>query len=197
LAAVTPSGIPDEIKAPITPLSFNLLVGEFEPAPVRKARTRRRQLAFTTVALCLSLFSIGAIRRSHHARAAGGDAGRQAELLLAAFSPDHHEETLAARAKVSQQASDAAKQTKVAPDAALLLESLLKKWPGTTKCAPQSVAVTPDGVSIGVLVEGDAAPFVKSLVPPAGMTLDEPRVTSLGPTTRINLHLRSTEDQAR
>jgi hypothetical protein len=84
---------------------------------------------------------------------------------------------------------DLTTRAKIAPDAAVGFEALLKAWPIDVPCKPQSVTVSTDGISLGLVVEGDAAPFLKAFTPPASYSLDEPRVTSAGPVTRLSLHL--------
>lgn len=156
---------------------FNLLTGAFEPTPLRKARLRRHSLAAATVFLCSLLAAVGLYRRALGWDSMAESARSAAAQLAAAHSPTGSPDELAAEAKRLRGSREAIARATQPPDAALVLAATLQAWPAQVPSKPQSIAVTPTGVTISVAVEGDAAPFLRSFTPPAGWSLDEPRLS--------------------
>lgn len=82
-------------------------------------------------------------------------------------------------------------------DAANDLVAVLGSWPVESRNArPQSLSVTPEGATLAVTIEGDAAAFLKIFTPPPLFTLEEPRLVSVGSLTRLNLRLRPEKNAA-
>lgn len=168
---------------------LNMLVGEFEPAPIRTARRNRHLLLATTSLLCIAAVSIGLVRRSGAAQSNAAESAKAASVLVLDFTQDRRDEGMGQQLQAMRTIVDVSKRVKTATDAAAGFEALLKSWPTQVACKPQSVTVSSDGISFGVVIEGDPAPFLKAFTPPTGFALDEPRVTSVGPVTRLTLHL--------
>jgi hypothetical protein len=191
-STLVPDSLPDGVSCDAEAGGFNLLVGEFEPPPIRRARRARHLHPACACLICLVLIGLGFARRAHHASAAAGQAAKAADVVLSHLTPDKRENSVMEQVGFVRAAADAASRARAPADAAAGLEALLKSWPASITCKPQSVSVSEGGVSFGVMVEGDPAPFLKAFIPPPGTALDEPRITSVGPVTRLNLHLHPT-----
>jgi hypothetical protein len=194
VCALVPSEIPEPLTAECGGVDhgrMNLLVGPFEPEPLRSARRSRHITAAAACIACALLVALGLLRRTHSAQVSAQAAAKAADALLAASTTDRREQSLAGRVKLMRSIVDAAHKAKPSNDAAASLEMFLKSWPTSIASKPQSMTVAPDGISLGVIVEGDAAPLLKALSPAPGFQLDEPRVASAGPATRVSLHLRA------
>lgn len=187
-----PLALPHGLDASIEPGMFNLLVGAFEPTGIRQTRYSRHLQLAATLTLCSLVLSIGLMRRSWHAESTSAQAVKASSTLLADFTSDRKDETLSQQAKVMQSIADTTKRAKLPIDAAAGLESLLRVWPATIPAKPISVSVGTDGISLGVVVEGDPAPFLQALKPPDGFIFDEPRINAAGTATRLAIHARYT-----
>ncbi len=187
-----PAALPPGFDSTVDLASLNLLVGEFEPIAIRVAKRSRHLLLAATLVLCCTAISFGLIRRSRHADAVAAQAARSANTLLADFTTDRKEEILAQHAKAMQTIAEVAGRARPPVDAAAGLESLLRVWPASIPAKPLSISVAADGLSFGVVVDGDPAPFLQALKAPDGFVLDEPRINTTGslsaPTTRLTLH---------
>jgi hypothetical protein len=62
------------------------------------------------------------------------------------------------------------------------------------RSANTTVAVSGSSASVSGSVEGDPAPFLKALRPPAGWTMDEPRLNRADAVTRLTMQLRPADD---
>lgn len=197
--ALVPESVPEALNipdGPATASTLNLLVGEFEPTPIRAARRSRHLFAAATCMLCVVLMGVGLIRRTHHSTLAARSAAAASDALLKEHTADRREQTLAAEVQLMRSIADSARRAKPPAEAALVFESFLSAWPTQPPSKTQSVTAGPDGVSVGVIVEGDPAPFLAALKPPATLALDEPRVNTVGGTTRLSLHLRPAKPTA-
>lgn len=190
---LTPESLPSFLEGKAEPGHFNLLVGEFEPRPLRVARTKRHAFAAATALLCGLLVGVGLSRRAEHWNALAESARAAAAQLAATASPTGKPDDLAAEARRLRGAHDALAKAAAPPDAALSLAAVLHAWPANLPSKPQSVSISPGVTTISVAVEGDAAAFLRSFEPPAGWTLDEPRLNSTDSVTRLSLQLRRTE----
>jgi hypothetical protein len=174
----------------IASTQFNLLIEAFEPAPLRLARLKRHATMAALVAICGVLAAIGLHRRESHlsydAKAAQAASLRLADSIVPGCLPQH----LATHANHLQIRHDALKKAAHPPDASLSLAALLHAWPATLPSKPQSISVTPTGISVSVSLDGDPAKFLEALSPPAGWSPDEPRLNSAGSVTRLSLQFR-------
>ncbi len=203
---LVPSSLPDEViyiasshgeaaRTPLDPGRLNLLVGAFEPIASRRARARRHARAAAAVLALSVLALVGLLRRaSHDERLAARARGESAAILARlGFDGDAGPATLRLLAELDQRRRlagvDVARRQD--PDAAAALARVLNCWPADTAASPRSLSVGPDGASLSVVVPppGDAAAFIASLRPVEGWRLDEPRLASVGPNTRVTLRL--------
>jgi hypothetical protein len=75
----------------------------------------------------------------------------------------------------------------------LRLAELLNAWPGQVASRPQSLSLAPGAVSISVVLDDDATPFLRVFTPPTGWSVDEPRINSADSKVRLHLQLRTPE----
>lgn len=190
--ALTPQAVPPFVEC--DPGLFNLLAGAFEPLPLRKARLRRHALAAATILLCGVLVAAGLYRRASRWDALATSARATSTQLAAAHSPTGKPDDLATEAARLRASREVIASTAQPPDAALVLAATLQAWPARVPSKPQSIAVGPTGVTISVSLEGDAAPFLRSFTPPAGWSLDEPRLNAADKLTRLTLHMRPAKE---
>ncbi len=189
LIELKPETVPPGVASNANCDRLNLLVGDFEPAAIRWARRSRHLHLAVTALVCVTAISIGLMRRATLANTAASQTDKAATALLTDFTSDRREQGMTQQLQGMKTIIELTTRAKIAPDAAVGFEALLKAWPAEVPCKPQSVTVSGDGISLGVVVEGDPAPFLKAFSPPATYSLDEPRVTSAGPVTRLSLHL--------
>ncbi|HMN39727.1 MAG TPA: hypothetical protein PKE29_02710 [Phycisphaerales bacterium] len=184
-----PAALPPGTGAGASVNDLNLLVGEFEPAPVRAVRRARHAHFALTLLFCAALLAAGLVRRGVCASAAGAAAARASDEILRS-APEHRDDALARNARAMQAIADAARRVRPPTDASPALAELLKSWPTSVPSKPQSISITPDGISLSVVLDGDAAPLLAAFKPPPGYVIDEPRLSSAGTVTRLSLHLR-------
>lgn len=189
--AELPPGLCDD---PGAAARLNLLVGAFEPLVARRARTRRDVLRLATALLLIALITAGFVRRAAHWDGVAADARDAAQRLVErhALASADPQAVGAELAKVQMAAMGAA-AARPAPDAALALCTLLKAWPASVPCKPQSIGVTESGVTVSILVEGDPSEFLRAFTPPPGWTMNEPRLNNTGTLTRVAIDLRPIE----
>jgi hypothetical protein len=189
--SLTPESLPPFLDGEgVAPDRFNLLVGSFEPRPIRVDRIKRHSLATGVVLLCGLLLAIGLHRRASHWRDLAGSAAVGAEQLATAAGPTGKPVDLTAEAARLRGTREALAKAAPPPDAALSLAAVLRAWPAVAPSKPQSISVNPTAVALSISIEGDPAAFLKALVPPAGWTLDEPRLNTADKVTRLSLQLR-------
>lgn len=216
----TSSGASNDESAPTTELGnsaastvarLNLLVGAHEPALFRRARARRTSLALVTFTLCAAIASLGLHERAARDRALAAEHSRSAHVLAASLGRGIAPADLPALVGRARQSADAAAKIAEPADAAAPLAALLTAWPTAQAANVQSINAAGEVIAIALTIEGDsaAADFLRAFAAPAGWTLEEPRLTALGPTitryprpnsdgelspipvlTRINLTLR-------
>lgn len=187
---LTPDRVPELVVESIEPSLLNLLVGTFEPAPIRKARQRRR-LAVAAVALVSAiLLGVGLERRSGVWHQEAKDLDAAAQQVIASISPSlgWNRDDLAM--ELVQKKEGLPVELKPPGDAALAVAGLIGRWPTQIPAKPQSISASGASASVSVLVFGDAATFIAALKPPDGWMLEEPRLVSVDKATRINLELR-------
>ena len=189
--SLTPDSLPDFAKfLGVSPAQFNLLVGPFEPRPIRTSRIKRHAFAAAIVLICGLLVATGLHRRASRWNDRT-EAARVAALRVAAtVSGADRPEDLAAEAARLRSTRDALATAAPPPDASLVLAAVLHGWPAKVPSKPQSISVGQAEVSLSVAVEGDAAAFLKAFSTPPGWTLDEPRLNTADKVTRLALQLR-------
>lgn len=193
-AALSPSALPRCVEASIDPAMLNLLVGEFEPAFLRRRRVRRHALAAALVALGVGLLTFGFLRRVEHWNAIAERAAEARSGLVArTVGEDAGPYALLAEVARLRQQRDATGRVESPGDAALALAAVLRGWPADVPSRPQTLSVSPAGATISVSLDGDPAPFLRSIRAPEGWSVGEPRLNSVSGVTRVTLQLTRTE----
>ncbi|MFN7021600.1 MAG: hypothetical protein ACK4WH_09770 [Phycisphaerales bacterium] len=175
----------------VAPAHFNLLIGSFEPRPIRMDRMERHAFAAGAVLLCGLLLAVGLHRRASHWRDLAGSANAAVRHLARTAGQTGRPVDLTAEAARLRGTREALAKAAPPPDAALSLAAVLRAWPASAPSRPQSISVSPTAVAVSVSIEGDPAAFLKAFAPPAGWTLDEPRLNTADKVTRLSFQLRS------
>lgn len=188
--SLRPTSAPAGVAADCSRL--NLLVGRYEPRPIRRARVRRHALASGTVLVCSLLASIGLARRSWHwSEAAAAD---KAAWTSAAMEVAPASDASIVLFDLQRRASrlDHSQEVRPPADAALVLMTLLEHWPAQVSSKPQSITIRGRDVSVTVIVQ-DAPAFLAALVPPQGWGMDQPMLNTSGDLTRLSLTFHAAE----
>lgn len=188
--SLTPESVPPFLEGRVAPERFNLLLGAFEPRPIRARRVKQHAFAAATVLLCGLLVAIGLHRRASRWESLADSARAAAAELAAAHAPTGRPEDLAAEANRLRATRESLAKAVAPPDGALALASVLHAWPASVPSKPQSISVSPAGISVSVSLEGDPAAFLRGFTPPPGWALDEPRLNTAANLTRLSLQLR-------
>jgi hypothetical protein len=189
--SLTPESLPPFLDGEgALPERFNLLVGAFEPRPIRVDRFKCHALAAGFVLICGVLLATGLHRRALHWRDLAGSADAAAEQLATAIGSTGRSVDLTAEAARLRGTREALAKAAPPPDAAPALAAVLRAWPANAPSKPQSISVNPTAVAISVSVEGDPAAFLKAFAPPAGWVMDEPRLNTADRMTRLSVQLR-------
>ncbi|MCC6678648.1 MAG: hypothetical protein IT436_16055 [Phycisphaerales bacterium] len=188
-----PDGLPPGVELVAGLRTLNLLVGDFEPAPVRRERCRRHLSWAGVLMLVVTLAVVGLARRASHWRSvtvAVVAAQRQlvAEVFGEGLPPEHAVLSLDAELDRLREINRSKPQQPA--DASTRLVSLLKAWPSGVPSQPQGVAVNESGITVSVAVDGDPAPFLSAFRAPEGWVLEEPRLNGAGTISRLTLQLR-------
>lgn len=193
LLSLTPERLPAVIAAPIECSCLNLLVGEFEPRPLRRARAIRHVLAAGVVLLAALIAVLGLVRRAGHWESVAEQARAASVQALLQISPGATLEKVLAELARLRPATEAAASLRPPPDAAPQLAALLNAWPAAIPSKPQSISVTPAALDVSVALDGNAAVFLRAFKPPPGWRLDEPRLNTAETITRVTLRMRPAE----
>jgi hypothetical protein len=189
--SLTPCSLPCFVESlGVTAERFNLLVGAFEPRPIRAHRIKQHAFAAATILLCGLLVGVGLHRRCSRWEERAESARVAAASIAEKVTTTGRADDIAAEAARLKGVRDALAKAAPQPDASLSLAAVLHAWPANVPSKPQSISVSSTGVSISVSVEGDAAAFLKAFTPPPGWTLDEPRLNTADKVTRLALQLR-------
>jgi hypothetical protein len=136
--------------------------------------------------LCSALVAVGVARRSAYWESRAENALQAGQEVVAQVGV-----TDVAKELARLKRSDTARAQVQRPrDAAAALASVLAAWPASVPARAQSIHVGAEGASLSVAIDGDAAPFLTALAPPAGWALDEPRLNAGGGVTRVSVRLR-------
>ncbi len=190
---LSPKDTPAFIEPKIDAAAFNLLVGDFEPAPLKKERGRRTaMLTAAAVALACSL-AVGLSRRAEAWNKASDQARAVTATVTNAYSPTAGPLLMQMDMDRLRKAPRGDAKPVMPPDAAAALASLLSLWPKELECQTDSVQVGPTTMSLSLTVAKDARPFLTAIKPPEGWTMDEPRLTSTGDGSRLHLVLHRKE----
>jgi hypothetical protein len=191
--SLTPHATP-EFAGSVRAHDLNLLVQEFEPGILRRARTRHHLAAMAACLAAAALVSVGLIRRAVHWELAMADARSAAVGVLKAVDLPSGDaldlEVARLRGSVLPEVLNPRGATTRTPDAAETLASVLSAWPRQLPSKPQSLIINSAGVAVAVNLEGDPGPFLHEFKAPAGWVADEPHLNAAGETKRVNLQLR-------
>lgn len=185
--SLTPEAIPPCLGVEIDPLQLNLLVGEFEPRPMRRTRLVRHIAAAGLVAAIVASIALGLARRTEHWRAVASKT-RQARIELASrLAPGVPLRELPYELTRLRTIAEAASRVVPPRDAAVTLAAVLTQWPNATTATPQSISIADSLVTMTVAVEQDPSAFLANLRAPEGWQLEDPRLNAAGGTTRLSL----------
>lgn len=192
--SLRPAAVPAFLQAGGSASQLNLLVGAFEPIASRRRRHRgvtRAAMLWTCFAV---LVGVGFIRREGGwSRDAAALRQERLEAVQAAL-PGLGESDLRAEVERLERLVQARDGSEQPTDISGTLAAFLRSWPTNVRGASappdvQSITINSTRLALSVLVEGDPSPFLDQLRAPEGWLLTEPRLTSLGPTTRLSLEL--------
>lgn len=180
-----PSALPDFVGRPVNDLSLNLLVGDFEPVTLRRARRTHAHALAATILVLSCLAAIGLLRRASYAEETVLAADRDAVRAAAAAMPDVPRDsallTIRLRDELDLLRRTRRPQAVHSFDAAVTLADVLAAWPATlpasSPASTQTISITPTSLSMIVGLEQDAATFLDGLGTPPGWRRNEPRVT--------------------
>lgn len=184
--SLTPESAPESLGIDAGDLCgrLNLLTGEFEPRELKRERSKRWTFATTACLACSLLLTIGLARRSASARDSARALDAATIGLAKAALPDKSP-TLASAAYLTQQELASLRTLRSteassirSPDAVAPLADLLGHLPRTTSLRTDVLAVTSQTITLNVATDADPQAFLKGLTPPAGWSLDEPRLTA-------------------
>lgn len=179
---------PSSTPPGIDEADFELLVGRYEPRPVRNRRLRHHRSLAATVLLCSLLIATGLFRRASHDQqhARHWSQARLELLAQAGIEPaeldrqvQHHRVIL-----------DAATRSSAPRDAAPVLAALLQAWPNTSDAFVESVSLSDGRILASVSLASDPGSFLAAFEPPRGWRLEEPRLSTARGLSRIALDLR-------
>jgi len=189
--SLTPDSIPG--FADLDPSLFNLLVGDFEPVHLRRARRRRHAAFAGTVVMCVCLLGIGFSRRAAAWNEEAAQARQESKDLVASVSPSGLWTKDDLAMEVMKKRGEIHTDFKPPGDAALALSSVMSHWPTDVPAKALGIAATGDSASLSVTVPGEPGMFLSALKAPAGWRMDEPRLTAIESATRLSLEFRRTE----
>ncbi|MBX3378329.1 MAG: hypothetical protein KF678_15140 [Phycisphaeraceae bacterium] len=192
---LTPESIPDFI--PLPPTSFNFLIGQHEPRPIRRARLRRHLAAAACTLLAVSLFAIGLSRRTSSWNAEAIAAQSAADTVIASIAPSPNWSRDDLTLELMQRRQAAPPDLAPPADAAEALAAVIARWPMQVPSKPQAISASGTSASISVTIPGEPQTFLAALKAPEGWRLDEPRLAAIDKATRLNLELRKEETAAR
>lgn len=165
--------------------TLNLLTGDFEPAPLRRARGRTAVWTAATLLALSALAAIGLLRRARHFDTAARVARTEALAAAAAAIPELGVNSAQPRSRLAHEldmlrATHRPASVSPSPDAAAALAALLSAWPLMTSGnnpTAHAISITPTTMSLSLAVENDAAGFLSNLGTPPGWVKDEPHVS--------------------
>lgn len=184
--SLCPDRVPEHLGG--TPTDFNLLVGEFAPGPVVRARRWSHVLAASCFSIVVLLIALGLHRRALRLDA---EARSAIELAVARLQSTGLDERSLSR-EVEAMRESAAGRPLLTPtaDASISLARVLAAWPSHADCTTHGITVDTSGVALSLSVPGDPSPLLASLRPPSGWSIDDPRINSSSGVTRLSLTMR-------
>jgi hypothetical protein len=197
VVVVTPVAVPGCLGATKTASDLNLLVGEFEPRLVARARARVHLAAMAFSVVIAGLVMIGLHRRASAWDRNAGIATESTAALLKEHALGQTAEQLALDVQRRKGEATEASVLRTPDEAAPVLVQFLRRWPAEQSAKPLSLNITPRTAAVSLVVQGDASGFIGSFRPPAGWSLEEPRLNTAGDTTRVNLQMHDIREATR
>lgn len=193
--SIRPAAAPDFVGRPFDLGSLELLTGEFLPRPIRRERSLRRVALLSSLLVIAALLCIGFARRAAHWRSveAGADAAARSVLAAAIGSPADARAGVAILAEHLERERSLQRAAPDTPDAVQTLSDLLGAFPRGTELRTELVSITPTTVSVNLVFPGDPQPFLRGLRRMQGWSLDEPRLSKDGASTRVSIQYRRKE----
>jgi hypothetical protein len=195
--SLRPENVPSCLGVPAAGLPLDLLLGQFEPAPFRRARLRLHLLALAALFLVTALLAIGFHRRTTAWESSTSTTLAATAALLQERAPGRTADQLTLDAHRRKAAAGEAARLESPDEATPALVNVLQSWPSNMTVKPLSLNITPGTAAISLTLEGDPSAFIDSFKPPVGWILEEPRHTKAGDTTRLNLQLRRQQSDDR
>lgn len=191
-ASLTPASTPECLNVAINPDRIELLAGDFEPTSSRRARMRRDMTMMATVLTCATLVALGLARRTESWISQARMVAQARAEVSDAFAPGVPYGAL--DAAVAQMQANSINAPKAPRDAGQTLARVLDGWPMKSTVTPHSITVSDSDINIAVSLEGDPSPFIQSIDPPDGWSLEDPQLNSVGGMTRLSLHMRAGDE---
>jgi hypothetical protein len=165
---------------------IELLVGDFEPRPIRSARRFRHGISIATLLVASALVCVGLERRSEMWRQRAEQSAQAAVAMANTVSPGTPPDALGL--ELERLRSRLAPESLTRPkDASVAAAALLNAWPSRLPSKPQGLNVRPDSISVAVVLEEEPSAFLGAITAPAGWMLEEPRINATGGSWRVNL----------
>lgn len=191
--SLAPESLPSFAEAELELSDLNLLVGQYEPHPLRRARQRWHLASAAAMVLCALLIAFGLDRRADYHREVSRQASDAHAQFLAEVGPGATVERLRAEVAALERSTEIGRRVQLPTDASLALAELLQGWPTEIEAEPQSLAVSGQSIAMSILLEDEPGRFLEVLKVPPGWTLDQPRLNSIGTRTRLDLRFRLDE----
>jgi len=198
--ALVPSSVPPGIAEELAS-RINLLTGEFEPRVLQSERRTRWLVGSLAAAAVLAFMSFGLARRANVWREGAKQADKATAAVLDRVEPradDGSGVSLDGRILILHHDLETQRGLHPplpTPDAAITLAGLLHRLPRQDEVRTDFIGITPTSASVTLTTTGDPAPLVSELAPPSGWRLHDPRISSVGGSTRIALELSRTTER--
>lgn len=178
-----PDGPPDLFPEDVDPRSLNLLVGEFEPRAIRRARARLVSIVCAGVMLLALTIGWGQLRRAAaHAERARSLSDATAAVYDRVLPPSTSALPPAARLTAELRSLDRTRgekkgiagPTEIAPTLAAMLAS----WPSGLHVTTDAITASPTAITLAVRLPDEPAAerFERELRAPEGWRLSQPSV---------------------
>lgn len=191
-----------EVNVEVDPDDLNLLVGEFAPAPVRKARKRRIGWGVATLLIVTASIGYGMDRRIRLAEQVSETiASHEAQTLHRVLGPApptvpnvQRRMALIAERRGLERTRTASQETDL-PDASLSIAAVLREWPEEPEARIEHFGATATAVTIrGNALESQHAQELSdqlSRVP--GFEIEQPQFSTARGRVSFTIRLRRVE----
>jgi len=180
-----PAALPEFVRTPGAPDAavINLLVGEFEPRAVRRARRRVTLLACAALLACALAVGWGQSRRAAHWREisellAQATAGVYEQVLPASTGSVPPAARLTAELRALDRTRGDAPSSQGPREIAPTLAAMLATWPTDLPASTESLSAAAGALTLTVRLpdEASAERLERELKPPPGWRVSQPNV---------------------